>query len=354
MKKLILISVVSAIIFLSGCGGREIDDVAYVVAIGVDRAEENYEFTFAIGNPDSINGDGEDVLVFESALSGDIFTAGDEVSARIGQDVNFSHAELLAFSEDVARGGVNMFLDALTRNLDQRPKLIPSVSSGNAKETLQNVNSQFEGNPEKYLKKIFEYSASPVSTGIDSRDFLCRTKNTNVGTALPKITSGENTTATSMAVFYGDRLVGGFSDLSSYKLLSGMGEAMNCDISGLGSLHLNQRITPKVSVECTDVPRIDITVMLDASVNTVSPGISKDAIYSAAEQILENRILELLRYTSSDIGIDIIGFERYARSNFITWDDWEEYEWQKHYSVAEFNVDVRLIPQKTGLVKGEL
>ncbi|MBR2477042.1 MAG: hypothetical protein IKB50_02785 [Clostridia bacterium] len=341
------------ILMLCGCGGREIDDVAYVVAIGIDRMDGNYEFTFAIGNPDSINGEGEDPLVFESAVSGDIFTAGDEISARVGQEVNFSHAELLVFSKEIALGGVNTFLDELTRNLDQRPKLIPAVASGSAKETLQGVNSQFEGNPEKYLKKIFEYSASPVSTGIDSRDFLCRTKNINTGTALPKITSDDGTTATSMAVFYGDRMIGEFKDLSSYKLLSGMGEQMNCDVNGLGSMHLNQRVPPNIRVRCEDVPKIDITVILDASVNTRNPDISKDDLYLTAENVLRARMLELLEFTSIDAGVDILGFERYARKNFYTWDDWKEYEWCNRYGIAQFNLEVKLIPQKTGLVKGE-
>ena len=59
MKVKAIAYIIASLTLLSGCGGEEIDDTAYVVAIGVDRSEgETYEFTFAIGNPGSINGDG--------------------------------------------------------------------------------------------------------------------------------------------------------------------------------------------------------------------------------------------------------------------------------------------------------
>lgn len=359
MKKIISLMISLCLTMLCGCGGREIDDMAYVVAIGVDGGEGGkYDFTFAIGNPDSINsGGGENagsgdsnVLILERESGRSIFTAGDAVSARIGQEINFSHAELLVFSESVAVGGVADFLDGLTRNLNQRPKLIPAVATTTAGETLEAINSKFEGNPEKYLKKVFESESSPVSSGINSRDFLCRTGNNDAGTALPRVNVGDSITVTSMSVFDSDRLVGAFDDVMSYKLLSGMGEDICYDVDGGGSLILAQRISPIINVECGDVPHIDITVVLDASIATVADDEAKEQLYSVAEATLKERIYSLLNYTSKGVGVDVLGFDKHGRKHFLTWDEWEEYDWHERYRGAEFNLTVRINPEKTGLL----
>lgn len=360
MKRLIFVICVCAVI-LSGCGGKEIDDMAYVVAIGIDAAGDSaYDFTFAIGNPNSINGGGgedagggdSNVLILETESGTSIFSAGDAVSARIGQEINFSHAELLVFSEEVASGGVDNFIDALTRNLNQRPKLIPAVAVTSAKETLESVDSKFEGNPEKYLKKLFESKDALILEAIDSRDFLCRTKNLDSGLAVPRINVGESINVGAMSVFVADKLAGAFDDVLSYKLLSGMGEDIAYDIENRGSLILNQRAKPTVSVVCGEVPKISITISLDAAVASLAPDVTKEDLRSAAEISLKGRIFDLLRYSFEDVGADIFGFDKYARANFLTWDKWKQYNWRERYKNAQFNLSVEIKPEKTGLITG--
>lgn len=354
MRRVIL-TVVLCLAVLCGCGsGREIDDMAYVVAIGVDESQEGlYGFTFAIGNPDSINGgESDELLIMEYQTGANIFTAGDAVSARIGQEINFSHAELLVFSDAVATQGVADFLDGLTRNLNQRPKLIPAVSESTAQEALESVNSKFEGNPEKYLKKIFESESSPVSTGIDIRTFLCRTKNAHTGTALPRVSIDDGIVVNAMSVFDGEYLVGTFDNVEAYKLFDGRPENISYDINGMGSVMLTQRVKPDISVICGEVPHIDITVYLDATVAAIGEGITKDNLYSAVEASIRERVTNLLNY-SRDTGVDIFGFDRYGRKCFLIWSDWETYNWREMYKKAEFNLNVEIKPEKTGLIKGE-
>lgn len=360
MKKLICIICVCAVM-LGGCGGKEIDDMAYVVAIGIDSSDGGgYDFTFAIGNPSSINGGGGDeagggdsnVLIFETQKGESIFSAGDSVSARLGQEINFSHAELLVFSQSVAADGVNNFIDALTRNLNERPKLIPAVAVTTAKETLEGINSKFEGNPEKYLKKLFESKNALALTAIDSRDFLCRTKISDSGFAVPRISVDNSINIETMSVFDGDSLVGAFDDVLSYKLLNGSAEDVSYDIEGKGSLILNQRVKPTVSVACGDVPQISVTITLDATVASILPDAVKEDLYSAAGLSLKGRVFKLLEFSSKDLGVDIFGFDKYARGNFWVWDAWQKYNWRERYKNTEFNLSVKINPEKTGLITG--
>ncbi len=356
MKKVILV-VCTCLIMLTGCGGKEIDDMAYVVAIGIDNAEnEKYGFTFAIGNPGGINGGGgegeggdSNVLIFETQIAESIFSAGDAVSAKVGQEINFSHAELLVFSKEVASGGVDSFIDALTRNLYQRPKLIPTVSVTSAKETLEGINSKFEGNPEKYLKKLFESKDALIFNAVDSRDFLCRTKNIDSGFAVPCISTDDSISVTAMSVFDAYGLNGAFDDIISYKVLNGIAENISYDTE-YGSLTLNQRVKPYVSVECSDVCRISINVILDAYVSTVKSNAEKTQLYLSAENMLKENAYKLLEFSAKDLGVDIFGFDKYARANFLTWEKWQNYNWREKYKNAVFSLNVHIRPEKTGLI----
>ncbi len=360
MKKIITLFAVFACVLFTGCG-REIDDMAYVIAIGVDGAENGlYEFTFAIGNPGSINGGGgedaggggDDALITESSISDNIFTAGDEVSARIGQEINFSHSELLVFSRSVAKEGVGGFLDSLTRNLSQRPKLVPAVAEGAAAEVLKGINSKFEGNPEKYLKKIFESRESIASADIDIRSFLCRTKNESIAAAVPCIRGGDTVSAASMSVFYGDRLAGELDDAVAYKLVSGRLKDISYSVGGMGAINLTQRIKPYITVSCRAEPVINITVFLDGTVASIGKGVKREGLYAEAEKSLKASFEKLLEQSKS-MGADIFGFERYARGDFLIWEAWKSYNWKEKYKSSRFNVSVKISPEKTGLIRGD-
>jgi len=357
MKKIMVTAaVILCLTTLTGCGGREIDDMAYVVAIGVDSNEKGgYSFTLAIGNPGSISGEGgdENVLILESAEGDNIFTAGEAIGTKTGQMVNFSHAELMVFSESVSLNGVDKFLDGITRNLNQRPKLVPITAKDSAGKVIGAIHSQFEGNPEKYLKKIFE--SSIVSTNIDGRRFLSRTKILDGGVAIPRSAEyGGTITVDAMSVFDGDRAVGVFNDIFAYKLLCGEVKGISYDLSGGGTLILTRRKEPSIKISCEDIPKIDIFLTLSSTVAAVSADTDKAQLRLDAGQELEKRIYDLLKYSSADVHLDFLGLYKYARGNFLTWQDWDLYNWREKYPSASFNVNVEILPEKTGLIRGEI
>ena len=360
MKKIFWVFVVTIALCLTGCG-TEIDDVSYVVAIGVDESEAGYNFTFAIGNPNSINGGGEggggdnNVLIYENAVAKDVFAAGDMVESRIGQRVNFSHAELLLISEAVAKQGVSELSDGLVRNLNQRPKLVPAACLTSAKEALESINSDYDGNPEKQLKKMLEEETSPVSLKVDNRDFLCRTKNIDSGCAIPLISSTDKGLEVSgISVFYKGKLIGSISDILSYKLLADNVKNLSYSIDGIGSVILNQTEKPKISVECGRLTKINVDMKISVTVASLKDGKEKQELYGEVKSSLEKRIYELMQYTKTTLGVDALEFYRYGKKSFKTEKSWQEYNWYEKYKNAEFEVNVEIIPEKTGLVGGAL
>lgn len=360
MKKILVLILALQILFISGCGGKEIDDMAFVVAVGIDKGETGYDYTFAIGDPKSIGGGGKgaqggdsNVLVLKKQSGENIFSAGDAVGAGTGQKVNFSHCELVVMSDEIAKGGIYNFSDALMRHLNQRPKFVPAVCSSSAFETLKNIKSEFEGNPERHLKKILEDKSSPVSSEIDGIDFLCQTKNIHSGCAVPFVSAEDNITVNKMSVFKSGYLVGEFEDIYAYKLIMGNAKDITVDVPG-GSVIVNQRKKPKISVKSEEEPIINIQIPINCTLSSLWHGEDKNEVLQKAQKTLNGKVTALCELSSKEMGTDFFGFEQFVRKNFLTWEDFEKYNWSEKYKQAQFNVEVKIIPEKTGLIKGDL
>ncbi len=354
MKKLLVAALILCTTIISGCG-NEIDDIAYVVAVGVDLSDDaEYAFTFAIGNPGSISsgeegGGDENVLVVETATGNSLFTAGEKIERLTGQKINFSHAELMVVSQDLAQYGITPLLDSIMRNLNQRPKLVPAVSLSSAQEVVKSIRSKFEGNPEKYLKKIFEDKGKGAY--FNSREVLGRMKSPDGGIGIPLVAVDDGgISVSSVAIFQNGYMKSTLEDLMCYKLLCGKGGNFSYDADPEGTLFLNQRAKPVVKIFADEKLTIDIYVAIDSSIAVLKADNKEALRYVAAEQIRKRLIDTLVE--SRDKGSDVFGFFKYGKSSFLTEEAWNAYNWRERYKTAQFNVTVEILPEKTGLLKG--
>lgn len=352
MRRLFPLILIFAI-FLSGCG-REIDDTAYVVAIGVDKGVETYDFTFAIANPNNVGGDDGkgDSLIFVSASGEDVFTAGETVGSLLGQKVNFSHSEVIVFSTAVAEEGVCVLSSSLIRSLSQRPKIIPAIALASARETIEAISPHIENNPERYLTKLFEGRENSFIQPMDNRQFLARMKSERRGAVIPCIAvADDGIKINSVAFMQGDKVAGFTEDMYSSALVMGDGGTISYPVSG-GSLRLNQSTNPKITVECAESPVINIKIPLAASLQTLSPGMSRETMTDICEKEIAGNIRSILEYTSH-LGADVFAIDRYAGKEFLTTDAFAAYGWADKYKKAAFNVSVEISSSGTSLMKGE-
>lgn len=349
MKKIIIIfTFIFCATIITACG-NEIDDTAYVIAIGADGSGGGYTFTFAIGNPSDINsakGDGAP-LIFETQTADDIFTAADKAGARLGKRVELSHAGLLVMGRNTAEKNAAELLGALSERLSQRPQLDVAVTGESAEQALYAINPTLEGNPEKYLKKIFESKETSVSAGVSGREFLCRTKIKSVGTAVPCIeNNGGGAEVNSLSVFSGNEYKGSVTDIEIYKILCGGAREMTFGVANRGTLALNSRAHPRIKAECGGKLKISVDIALDGAVASINDGIAKAELYGIAEAEIERRATELLRYSSREVQTDFLHLDEAGRRCFLTIGGWEEYDWDGKYKTAEFDVSVKIFPEK--------
>lgn len=107
LKKVILIFLSVILLLLSGCADRkEIDDYAYVIAAGIDKADgEKYKFTVSLANVNAIGESkgGTNGITNVSAVATDFYSALDIINNTVSKKMNLSHTKLIIFSADTAR-----------------------------------------------------------------------------------------------------------------------------------------------------------------------------------------------------------------------------------------------------------
>jgi len=101
MKSLKIFIVLLFSLLLSGCWDAvELEEQAYVVAIGMDEGEDNQlEITFQIGNPqvgssDRANADREPASEIITLVAPDKISARDLANVSVSRKLTFSHAKM--------------------------------------------------------------------------------------------------------------------------------------------------------------------------------------------------------------------------------------------------------------------
>lgn len=60
----------------------------------------------------------------------------------------------------------------------------------------------------------------------------------------------------------------------------------------------------------------------------------------AVNSYMENEISSYLYKISKDFNSDIDGFGKHAVKNFLTWDEWKNYNWLENFNSSFFDVKV--------------
>lgn len=153
---------------LTGCtSGIEPNDLAYIVAVGVDKNDEAkaYDITLQIANPQAISGGsnesggegGKKTITNLTVTSTDIFSAVNIANHLYSKDLSLAHTKLMVFCDEIAREGeLRGLSETIARSEEIRPNTFLSVVKGSAKEYLGSIEPTNEVNPVKYYEVIYD------------------------------------------------------------------------------------------------------------------------------------------------------------------------------------------------------
>ena len=368
-----------------------IDHLAYAVALGLDVGENNkIKLSFQLSIPGGESGNSgssqSDSTVVNSVECSTINSGINLLNTYISKEVNLSHCKVIVFSEKFAYQGLGDSIYTLMNNVQIRPDCNIIISKCNAEYFLNTSKPVLEKLSARYYEvapSSSDYSGyteditlSEFFSDLNDTTSQCYgilggvntssthsiddnstpiQKDTNIKADDTLITSKPNIENMGLAIFKNDKLVGeltGFETVCHQIITNNLN---SCSISIHSPFEENKIITLRVnlkdktknSVELTDNgPYISSKISLEARVLSASEASN----YLSAENVKElekyinsymkEQISSYLYKISKEYNSDIDGFGRYATKNFLTWNDWINYNWLENFNSAFFNVEV--------------
>lgn len=160
--KLLSISLIILICLstLTGCYSAEgLEELAYVVAIGIDKGESNkirLSLQFAILSNSSGGSGGSSSQSQESTVTTVDCSSIDSgialVNSYISKKVNLSHCKAIIISEELAYEGISEYIYTLANDIEIRPDCNIIISRCNASDYLDNSKPTLESVSARYYE----------------------------------------------------------------------------------------------------------------------------------------------------------------------------------------------------------
>ena len=396
MRKLIrnifvfILIIIFIIAFSGSYAALSIDNLAYVLAIGIDASTENnleVTFQFSTTAPASESGSTEKTKTVENSVSASsISNAINLMNSYMGRELNMSHCKVIIFSEELAYNGISDEIYTLINDTQVRLSANIIVSKCNAKDYIKSTDPQLSNLISKYYELVTNPSKStgfiPDATiGQFFHAMTCKTcepyailgsinetnyqtstatssnseKDSNIMASQSSIQGTNGVENIGIGVFKEDSLVGELNALETVGFLSLRNNVDRFLISIPDPIkqgnYLDIYITPYDSTEIkvdttTTSPYIHIKTKFSGRIYSMTEDASYltpevlDAISATCNSYLESVFSSLLYKTSKEFHSDIHGFGKYALSNFLTTEEQNNYHWFENCQNAFFDIEV--------------
>ncbi|THE13125.1 Ger(x)C family spore germination protein [Bacillus timonensis] len=173
MKRMIIvfIQIVLSMMILVGCWSKkELNELAIIVGLGIDKTEEGFNVTIQAVNPSEIagkNNSGRSEVVTFMQSGETVVDAMKKMSKDAPRRPYVAHLREVVFGEKLAKEGIGGVLDYLSRNHEMRSDYFITVAKGSTAYDVLNVTTALEKVPANKLFGALENSEktyTPVKT----------------------------------------------------------------------------------------------------------------------------------------------------------------------------------------------
>lgn len=372
MKRLLpIISIILMVLitFIQEYDARSVEELSYVIAIGLDKSDsENVPLSLSIqiAKPDSSENGGTKIKTETKTVNCNSFNLGISIlNLENVNELNLSHCTAIIISEELAREGIENFVNTLSNNIEIRPTCNILISEQKASEFLE-VASNIEEISAKFYNSFIN-SAKAVSyvTPCQLSDFYANL-NYDVQDPLAVYSFVKDDTIESLglALFKDYKMLDRISGLETicYNILTNNFDDATIEVynSQNPSIPLAVNIShaedTKISVKLeNNIPKIKCKLAVKATILSANKNYnfsSSEAlkeIESEINKFLNDSISTFLYKLAIKYECDPVGFEGYFNKNYLTQKELNKYNWQELYPKAEFEIE----PQ-TYLVSGFL
>ncbi len=375
-----------------------IDELAYVVAIGFDVGENSdLKISFQINMPSSSSSSSSS----EGSSSGGSSSEGPSsvintvecnsfdvgvslLNSYLSKKVSMTHCKYLIFSEELASHGIGDYIYSLKNNIEVRPTCNVLISKCSSQYFLENSKPVIDEVAAKYfgLETSSEKNTS-YTEAVTLKDFFCDISDTfgspyailgsingvetdNVGNTDSSLddeeyiakeenqSNNKNIENLGLAVFKEDKLVGELNSLETMAHLMLSNNFKNATVNIPSPFNDTDYISlyiysakSKNTVEIVNsTPYIKCDLKLKMKLLTASESSNymneenRKLIEDYTNSYFQAQVNSYLYRTSKEFGADICKFGKYAVTNFLTWNDWTNYDWKNKYADSFFSASV--------------
>lgn len=394
------------LLLVPGCwGGRETDQLGYVLSIGIDKGKENIvQVTFQIAMPQALGGNGgggekgsnTEIVTVEAAS---LFGALQLVNACVSRDITLLHNRAVIISEELAREGIGKYINPLIRSREIRRNTIILVARGHAHEFVVKNRPLLEKNPSRQLELLLEgqhftgfipgSTLNDVIEGLNSpggsmvtalvainegkkpeehgwsNSEKTRREMSYLAGSLPR-EGGNAAEAIGLAAFRGDKLAGFLNGAQTryYQMAAGLFESAMITLPDprypeeyIVSLEIIKGRVPDVRVDLSgEVPLIEFSQVLEGEIMSLQSGVNyesgeeKRELEAYAADFISGEVAKVVRVAQEEFKSDIFDFGNYTRKYFWTWQEWVDYAWLERFPAAEVRVKTVVRVRRTGLM----
>ncbi|WP_130805568.1 Ger(x)C family spore germination protein [Senegalia massiliensis] len=378
MKRIILVIIIIVSFFIStACWDKhEMENRAYITAIGMDKTEdddEGFKVTYEYPNLRAVGKNGQGEPKFIISQSGKVLSKIDrELGTIIEKDVFFNHLRVIIIGEELAKDKVkfSQTLEIFNRTTITGRKFIILIAKGRAEDILNNntIGNSLLG---RYLSDLSErksiggkYSVSTINEL--SKD-LYRSNTGIVG----KISLEKNNLVVEGSSVIKDRKLVEFlnqEDTNSILILTGKSYNNEVVIIKDSGKYIVSYIVAEYKVE-KDVKVKDgnINFIYDVraegyideylnpnTIETDSDLLDDKIIKNIEEQLnekIKKTIINTIDTLQNEVGVDVLKVEDHLRKKELELWDRVKDNWDNEFKEIEFTVNVNAKVRRIGLTK---
>ncbi len=390
--KLILLIIASCSAILGGCYDyREIDETAYIVALGIDTADKgNFSYTFQFSSPLAISGDetsqesddkkkdSENSTVSNLTIKApDFYIAKNLTNNFLSKNIDMSHLKLIIFSSGISPQSLENHSQLLLREREIRPHTAIAIASESAADCLKNITPEPKSNTSKYYELMSLRSNNVYSPAKRLHDFVDESAATQGTTYLPIALSGKdteklpespstsgwvsvcnaqisskNTVLCGMAIYKDNKLVT-VTDGDSAMIMNILKKNIeDCSFTVKDKYNPQKTlsfrlIVPEKAHFSVDFKKEQISVIQELRIEYPG-GIlpqgykSFDELYSYGDSILTQRIESFFADITQRNAVDIMNIKSCTRKDFLFLPHWNSFDWDSFYKRATITVKTNI------------
>lgn len=383
----------------SGCmGSQEIDQLSFVLTIGVDKANEPglYDFTYRVALPISFIGEGgsdKEKTKLVTVKAQNLTEAMRQLAVAMNRQPEFSHLSAFFVNEEVAREGIYDFVSFFLRGQAYRNTMIPLVIKSKAREAMEKNTAPFELFQYRWadsLKRTNQLSGTYIVNDLHTFDVYTKEPAASVLTgyattiedSLEKEAEkplekhvmrqfdvddfprkgGTELIVVGSTIFRDWKMVGSLTCSES------MGAAiLKRDVQTIFSvkdpLHPDKSVSVGVRIR---KPQIDVDVKNNQMQITIKTKVHSDLLEVATgvnyaegqgRKVLEQQVNEAIRESiqayfdvTQPLGADCTRISSHYRKNVAAWQEWEQMDWPALYQNAKVKIEVDTEVNRSGLL----